>query len=57
MFAQGARVRGRQKIPLSTRRSSIRGTPRGLFGSKGPITDHSKSVRSKRAITTSVLEG
>ena len=29
-----------------TRRSSTRGTPRGLFGSSGSITLHSKSVRS-----------
>src|SRR3974390_1405226 len=50
MSAQGAPVRSRQKIPFSTRRSSTRGTPRGLFGSSGWITDHSKSVRSKRAI-------
>jgi transposase-like protein len=37
----------------STRRSSTRGTPRGLFGSSGSITDHSKSVRSNRAIPIS----
>jgi hypothetical protein len=37
-------------MPFKTRRSSTRGTPRGLFGNKGWITDHSKSVKSKRAI-------
>jgi len=41
----GAPVRSTQKIPLSTRRSSTRGTPRGLFGKSGAITPHSKSVR------------
>jgi len=30
-----------QKIPFNTRRSSWRGTPRGLFGSSGAITAHS----------------
>src|SRR6266404_5621652 len=54
MSAQGAPVRSRQNIPFKTRRSSTRATPRGLFGSKGPITDHSKSVKSKRAIQTSI---
>jgi len=33
---------------ISTRRSSTRGTPRGLLGSSGLITRHSKSVRSYR---------
>jgi hypothetical protein len=42
--AHGAPVRSRQKIPFNTRRSSTRGTPRGLFGNSGAITDHSKSV-------------
>src|SRR5476649_564416 len=55
MSAHGAPVRNLQKMPLSTRRSSTRGTPRGLFGSNGWITDHSKSVRSKRAISTSTV--
>ena len=41
-----APVRKTRKIPLSTRRSSTRGTPRGLFGSNGSMTDHSNSVRS-----------
>src|SRR5258706_12895940 len=54
MSAHGAPVRSRQNIPFKTRRSSTRATPRGLFGSKGPITDHSKSVKSKRAIQTSI---
>jgi len=53
MSAHGAPVRSRQKIPLSTRRSSTRGLPRTFVGNKGWITDHSKSVRSKRAITAS----
>src|ERR1700678_1271077 len=55
MSAQGAPVRNRQNIPFRTRRSSTRGTPRTLFGSSGAITDHSKSVRSKRAIQTSIV--
>src|ERR1700679_1609630 len=54
MSAHGAPVRSRQNIPFKTRRSSTRATPRTLFGSKGLITDHSKSVRSKRAIQTSI---
>lgn len=37
-------------MPLSTRRSSTRGTPRGLFGNNGWIVFHSNSVRSYRAI-------
>ena len=55
MSAQGAPVRSRQKMPFKTRRSSTRFTPRTLFGNNGAITDHSKSVRSKRAIQTSSL--
>lgn len=50
MSAQGAPVRRRQKIPFKTIRSSERSTPRTLFGKSGWITDHSKSVKSKRAI-------
>jgi hypothetical protein len=46
MSAQGAPVRSRQNIPFNTRRSSTRATPRGLFGSRGEITGHSKSVTS-----------
>src|SRR5579875_3392476 len=42
----GAPVRKTQKIPFRTRRSSTRGTPRGLFGSNGAITPHPKSVSS-----------
>src|SRR5579875_3501190 len=34
------------KFPSRTRRSSTRGTPRGLFGSNGAITPYSKSVSS-----------
>ena len=50
MSAHGAPVRNRQKIPFKTRRSSTRGTPRTFVGSKGSITDHSKSDKSNRAI-------
>src|SRR5205085_9965680 len=42
-------VAGRGRAELlrqSTRRSSTRGTPRGLFGKSGAITPHSKSVSS-----------
>ena len=46
-------VRSRQNIPFKTRRSSTRSTPRGLFGNKGSITDHSKSDKSKPAIIQS----
>ena len=46
----GAPVRSRQKMPFSARRSPTRGTPRGLVGSKGAITVHSKSLKSNRAI-------
>jgi hypothetical protein len=35
-----------QKIPLRTRRSSTRGTPRGFFGSIDLMTLHSNSVSS-----------
>jgi hypothetical protein len=55
MSAQSAPVRSRQNIPFNTRRSSTRATPRGLFGSGGEITDHSTSVKSKRAIPTSMI--
>src|ERR1700758_457625 len=55
MSAHGAPVRSRQKIPFNTRRSSPRFPPRTLFGNNGAITDHSKSVRSNRAIQTSSL--
>jgi hypothetical protein len=54
MSAHGAPVRNRQNIPFNTRRSSTRFTPRTFVGSKGWITDHSKSVRSKRAISVSL---
>src|SRR4030081_3604212 len=57
MSAQGPPVRSRQKMPLSTRRSSTRGTPRGFFGNSGWITDPSKFVRLKRAIGASWLGG
>ena len=46
--AHGAPVRNRQNIPFTTRRSSTQGTPRTFVGSTGSITDHSKSVKSKR---------
>jgi len=35
-------------MPFNTRRSSARGTPRGLFGSNGAMIDHSKSDSSYR---------
>src|SRR3546814_6634597 len=44
--------RSTQKMPFSTRLSSTRGTPRGLLGSSGSITHHSKSVRSYRLMPT-----
>ena len=47
-WRHGAPERSTQKMPFNTRRSSTRGTPLGLFGSKGSITRHSKSVRSYR---------
>ena|SRR5271170_4134994 len=42
----GAPERRTQKMPLSTRRSFTRGTPRGLFGSSGLMAAHSPSVSS-----------
>ena len=42
----GAPERRNQNMPLSTRRSSTRFTPRGLFGNKGRMIDPSKSVKS-----------
>ena len=44
--ASGTPARSPQKMPLSTRRSWTRGTPRGLFGRSGLITLHSKSLSS-----------
>lgn len=46
----GAPDRSTQKIPFKTRRSSTRGMPRGLFGSKGSMARHSKSDKSYRLI-------
>ncbi len=44
-------------IPLITRRSSTRGTPRGLFGSNGAIRAHCVSLNQKPcAITLSVQQ-
>ena len=43
---QGAPDRNIQKIPLRTRRSSTRGTPRGLLGSIASMTLHSLSESS-----------
>jgi hypothetical protein len=37
----GAPERSTQKMPLSTRRSFTRGTPRGLFGRNGLMVAHS----------------
>jgi hypothetical protein len=42
----GAPERNTQKMPFSTRRSSARGTPRGLFGNIGFMAVHSWSVSS-----------
>ena len=47
-MAQGDPVHSRQWIPFRTRRSSTRGTPRGLFGSRGAMIDQSKSITSYR---------
>jgi hypothetical protein len=41
---QGAPDRKTQKMPLRTRRSFTRGTPRDLFGSIGFMAAHSKSA-------------
>ena len=41
---QGAPDRSTQKMPLRTRRSFTRGTPRGLLGSIGLMAAHSWSV-------------
>lgn len=40
----GAPVRNRQRMPLMSRRSSTRGTPRGLFGKSGSMIAHSSSL-------------
>jgi hypothetical protein len=48
--AKARRIVAPRRCPFRTRRSSTRGTPRGLFGSSGSITRHSKSVRSYRLI-------
>src|SRR5262245_12046463 len=42
----GAPDRKTQKMPLRTRRSFTRGTPRGLFGSISLMATHSSSVSS-----------
>ena len=39
-------------MPFSTRRSSTRGTPRGLFGKSGWMIAHSSSLSSCRRIET-----
>jgi len=45
-------------MPFNTRRSSARATPRGLFGNKGVITDHSKSESSyRRALISNSRHG
>lgn len=51
--AEGAATPGhwpvtRNRMALSTRRSSTRGTPRGFRGHRGAMTLHSKLVRSER---------
>jgi hypothetical protein len=38
-------------MPLITRRSSTRATPRGLFGNSGSISRHSASDKSYLAIS------
>ncbi len=45
-IAHGAPDRKTQKMPLRTRRSFTRGTPRGLFGSIGLMASHSLSASS-----------
>jgi hypothetical protein len=42
-------------MPFNTRRSSARATPRGLSGSNGVITDHSKSKSSYRRALVSKI--
>jgi len=42
----GAPDRKTQKMPLRTRRSFTRGTPRGLLGNIGLIVAHSSSLSS-----------
>jgi hypothetical protein len=54
--AHAVAVLGHRNPLAESRRSSTRATPRGLFGSSGEITDHSKSVKSNRAIPTSMIE-
>jgi hypothetical protein len=44
--SQGAPDRRTQKMPFRTRLSFTRGTPRGLFGSKGLMAVHSWSASS-----------
>ena len=44
------------KMPLITRRSSTRGTPRGLFGSNGAISAHSASVTSWRRVISKLQQ-
>ena len=46
----GEPVRKMEKMPLRTRRSSWRGTPRGLFGNTGAMIPNSTSAKSNRAI-------
>jgi hypothetical protein len=45
-----ARLIAGPKLPLRKRRSSTRGTQRGLFGNIGLMAAHSKSVSSERMI-------
>jgi hypothetical protein len=46
----GEPVRKMEKMPLRTRRSSWRGTPRGLFGNTGAMIPNSTFAKSNRAI-------
>jgi hypothetical protein len=46
MSAQGEPVRSRQNMPLSTVRSSARGTPLGLLGSNGAMITAAKLIET-----------
>src|SRR5262249_43966867 len=53
----GAPDRKTQKMPLRTRRSFTRGTPRGLFGNIGLMAAHSPSVSSQRMMRSFRFRG
>jgi len=50
-IAHGAPDRKTQNMPLRTRRSSTRGTPRGLLGSIGLMALQARSVSSYRIVS------